>query len=81
VPEAVLWEQNRMAVEAARPRTVRPVAGVLTSNFGVRWGALHAGAARVVLRCYPRMAPEWDASRCLRFLLSGHADDRHAFPS
>jgi len=43
VPEAVVWEQNRMAAEAARPRTVRPIAGVLTSNFGTRWGALHAG--------------------------------------
>ncbi|WP_084484423.1 M23 family metallopeptidase [Nocardia anaemiae] len=43
VPEAVSWDQNRMAAEAARPRTVRPIAGVLTSNFGMRWGALHAG--------------------------------------
>ncbi|MBF6061079.1 M23 family metallopeptidase [Nocardia terpenica] len=25
------------------PRTVRPVAGVLTSGFGMRWGELHAG--------------------------------------
>ncbi|MFI6367776.1 M23 family metallopeptidase [Nocardia sp. NPDC050630] len=43
VPEAVSWEQHRIAAEAARPRTVRPIAGVLTSNFGMRWGALHAG--------------------------------------
>ncbi|MFX0577205.1 M23 family metallopeptidase [Nocardia nepalensis] len=43
VPEPVVWEQNRLAAEAARPRTVRPIAGVLTSNFGMRWGALHAG--------------------------------------
>ncbi|MEV2225853.1 M23 family metallopeptidase [Nocardia vinacea] len=43
VPEAVIWEQNRIATEAARPRTVRPIEGVLTSNFGMRWGALHAG--------------------------------------
>ncbi|WP_067856527.1 M23 family metallopeptidase [Nocardia shimofusensis] len=43
VPEAVLWEQHRLAVEAARPKTVRPVAGVLTSTFGARWGAMHAG--------------------------------------
>ncbi|WP_433754827.1 M23 family metallopeptidase [Nocardia sp. CA-135398] len=43
VPEAVSWDQNRMAAEAARPRTVRPIGGVLTSNFGMRWGALHAG--------------------------------------
>ncbi|MEV5832756.1 M23 family metallopeptidase [Nocardia sp. NPDC052112] len=43
VPEAVVWEQSRLAAEAARPRTVRPIEGVLTSNFGMRWGALHAG--------------------------------------
>ncbi|MEV6135646.1 M23 family metallopeptidase [Nocardia sp. NPDC051990] len=43
VPEAVVWEQNRIAAEAARPRTVRPIQGVLTSNFGMRWGAQHAG--------------------------------------
>ncbi|QIS13081.1 M23 family metallopeptidase [Nocardia arthritidis] len=50
VPEAVLATQRRIADEAARiaaelarPHTVRPVAGVLTSTFGMRWGALHAG--------------------------------------
>lgn len=43
VPETVVWEQNRIAAEAARPRTVRPIEGILTSNFGMRWGALHAG--------------------------------------
>ncbi|MBF6537376.1 M23 family metallopeptidase [Nocardia farcinica] len=43
VPEPVLWEQHRLAVEAARPKTVRPVAGVLTSHFGARWGAQHNG--------------------------------------
>ncbi|MFI9503225.1 M23 family metallopeptidase [Nocardia sp. NPDC052566] len=43
VPEAVLWEQHMMAVEAARPRTVLPIVGTLTSTFGMRWGALHAG--------------------------------------
>ncbi|MFQ6392598.1 M23 family metallopeptidase [Nocardia sp. KC 131] len=43
VPEAALWEQNQVAVEAARPRTVRPIEGILTSNFGTRWGTLHAG--------------------------------------
>ncbi|WP_040735461.1 M23 family metallopeptidase [Nocardia tenerifensis] len=43
VPDTVVWEQNRLAVEAARPKTVRPIAGVLTSTFGVRWGAMHAG--------------------------------------
>ncbi|MBF6353963.1 M23 family metallopeptidase [Nocardia higoensis] len=26
-----------------RPTTVRPTAGVLTSGFGYRWGAMHAG--------------------------------------
>ncbi|MFI6865599.1 M23 family metallopeptidase [Nocardia sp. NPDC050406] len=26
-----------------RPRTVRPVAGPLSSGFGMRWGAMHAG--------------------------------------
>ncbi|WP_405164027.1 M23 family metallopeptidase [Nocardia sp. NBC_01499] len=43
VPNNVVWEQHRLAAEAARPKTVRPIAGVLTSTFGVRWGALHAG--------------------------------------
>ncbi|WP_107656747.1 M23 family metallopeptidase [Nocardia suismassiliense] len=43
VPENVVWEQNRFAVEAARPKTVRPIAGILTSTFGERWGSLHAG--------------------------------------
>ncbi|RJO70982.1 M23 family metallopeptidase [Nocardia panacis] len=50
VPAAVVATQERIAAdlahkaaEAARPRTVRPVAGVLTSSFGLRWGELHAG--------------------------------------
>ncbi|MFC9440952.1 M23 family metallopeptidase [Nocardia sp. NPDC057030] len=43
VPGNVVWEQHRLAVEAARPKTVRPIAGILTSTFGVRWGAMHAG--------------------------------------
>ncbi|MBF6210029.1 M23 family metallopeptidase [Nocardia puris] len=43
VPEPVLWEQHRLAQEAARPKTVRPVAGMLTSHYGMRWGAMHAG--------------------------------------
>ncbi|MEU6185709.1 M23 family metallopeptidase [Nocardia sp. NPDC047038] len=34
---------NRIAQNFARPMTVRPAAGVLTSNFGTRWGAMHAG--------------------------------------
>ncbi|MGO4617734.1 M23 family metallopeptidase [Nocardia sp. 2YAB30] len=42
-PDPALWERHRIAQEAARPRTVRPVGGVLTSNFGTRWGAMHAG--------------------------------------
>ncbi|WP_405183100.1 M23 family metallopeptidase [Nocardia sp. NBC_01377] len=36
-------EQHHVAVEAARPKTVRPVGGILTSNFGMRWGEMHAG--------------------------------------
>lgn len=50
VPAAVLEFQQRLAeeaarraAEAARPRTVRPIGGVLTSTFGMRWGAMHAG--------------------------------------
>lgn len=54
VPEAVLWEEHRLAseaaaaakaaaAEAARPHTIRPVAGPLTSFFGSRWGTMHAG--------------------------------------
>ena len=43
VPDPVLWDLHRQAVEAARPRTVRPVAGILTSNFGMRWGEMHKG--------------------------------------
>ncbi|MFG1796625.1 M23 family metallopeptidase [Nocardia sp. NPDC049149] len=43
VPDNVLWEQHRLAAEAARPKTVRPIVGILTSTFGTRWGALHAG--------------------------------------
>lgn len=52
-PEA--WDEHRAAQEAApapvaepiaepaRPHTVRPVAGRLTSNFGSRWGSQHNG--------------------------------------
>ncbi|WP_327118172.1 M23 family metallopeptidase [Nocardia sp. NBC_01730] len=43
VLDPVLAEQHRIAQEAARPKTVRPVGGILTSNFGTRWGAMHAG--------------------------------------
>ncbi|WP_228783766.1 M23 family metallopeptidase [Nocardia cyriacigeorgica] len=43
VPEAVAWEQNRLAIEFARPKTIRPVAGPMSSTFGMRWGAMHAG--------------------------------------
>ncbi|MEV0296280.1 M23 family metallopeptidase [Nocardia sp. NPDC050710] len=42
-PEPAVWEQNNIAAEPPRPLTVRPVGGVLTSNFGMRWGAMHAG--------------------------------------
>ncbi|MGW4326898.1 M23 family metallopeptidase [Nocardia sp. NPDC004573] len=37
------WDPNRIAQDFTPPKTVRPVAGVLTSNFGTRWGTLHAG--------------------------------------
>ncbi|MFF0633200.1 M23 family metallopeptidase [Nocardia sp. NPDC004151] len=30
-------------IPAPRPATVRPVDGPLTSGFGIRWGAMHAG--------------------------------------
>ncbi|MBF6192443.1 M23 family metallopeptidase [Nocardia implantans] len=42
-PAPVPWDLNRIAQDFARPKTVRPAAGVLTSNFGTRWGAMHAG--------------------------------------
>ncbi|GAB2631006.1 M23 family metallopeptidase [Nocardia goodfellowii] len=41
-PGTLPWEPHKPAIEN-RPRTVRPVAGALTSNFGTRWGAMHAG--------------------------------------
>ncbi|OJY54433.1 MULTISPECIES: M23 family metallopeptidase [unclassified Pseudonocardia] len=34
---------ERRAVESRIPRTVRPVAGIITSNFGARWGTTHYG--------------------------------------
>ncbi|WP_084488518.1 M23 family metallopeptidase [Nocardia niwae] len=37
------WEPNRPVQDFTRPKTVRPAAGELTSNFGTRWGTLHAG--------------------------------------
>ncbi|WP_280492105.1 M23 family metallopeptidase [Nocardia asiatica] len=37
------WDPNRIAQNFSRPKTVRPVGGVLTSNYGARWGAMHAG--------------------------------------
>ncbi|MFJ4653477.1 M23 family metallopeptidase [Nocardia sp. NPDC088792] len=43
VPPQVLDFLNNLHIEQARPKTVRPVAGPLTSGFGVRWGAMHAG--------------------------------------
>ncbi|MBF6225951.1 M23 family metallopeptidase [Nocardia abscessus] len=42
-PEPAPWDPTHIAQEFTRPKTVRPVAGVLTSNFGARWGAMHAG--------------------------------------
>ncbi|MCU1643893.1 MAG: family peptidase [Nocardia sp.] len=41
-PEVVDFLKN-LGIEQARPKTVRPVGGPLTSGFGVRWGAMHAG--------------------------------------
>ncbi|UGT43980.1 M23 family metallopeptidase [Nocardia yamanashiensis] len=43
VPQEVLDFLNNLHVEQARPKTVRPVAGPLTSGFGQRWGAAHNG--------------------------------------
>ncbi|MFE2995277.1 M23 family metallopeptidase [Nocardia sp. NPDC059246] len=43
VPQPVLDFLDGLHAEQARPRTVRPVAGPLTSGFGIRWGAMHAG--------------------------------------
>ncbi|WP_091673861.1 M23 family metallopeptidase [Amycolatopsis marina] len=34
---------RKAAEEAARPKTVRPTAGALTSGFGGRWGTTHYG--------------------------------------
>ncbi|MEU7765832.1 M23 family metallopeptidase [Nocardia sp. NPDC049190] len=42
-PHRIAQEGARIARETARPKTVRPAAGVLTSDFGTRWGTLHAG--------------------------------------
>ncbi|WP_084529201.1 M23 family metallopeptidase [Nocardia crassostreae] len=43
VPPEVLNILNGLQHEQARPKTVRPVAGPLSSGFGMRWGAMHAG--------------------------------------
>ncbi|MFD0000116.1 M23 family metallopeptidase [Nocardia sp. NPDC127526] len=43
VPPEVLNFLNGLQLEQARPKTVRPVAGPLSSGFGMRWGAMHAG--------------------------------------
>ncbi|MFE3187928.1 M23 family metallopeptidase [Nocardia sp. NPDC059240] len=43
VPQPVLEFLAGLHAEQNRPKTVRPVAGPLTSGFGVRWGAMHAG--------------------------------------
>ncbi|MRH90142.1 peptidoglycan DD-metalloendopeptidase family protein [Nocardia sp. SYP-A9097] len=43
VPPEVTDFLRNLGIEQARPKTVRPVAGPLTSGFGVRWGAMHAG--------------------------------------
>ena len=52
--DLVAWSQwkageieaaTRAAIEAEarRPKTVSPAVGILTSNFGPRWGSMHAG--------------------------------------
>ena len=47
------------AAEAARPKTVLPVAGArLTSTFGARWGTLHAGIDLAA----PMLTPEYAAA-------------------
>ncbi|QLY27946.1 peptidoglycan DD-metalloendopeptidase family protein [Nocardia huaxiensis] len=43
VPPEVSDFLRTLGIEQARPKTVRPVAGPLTSGFGQRWGAMHAG--------------------------------------
>ncbi|WP_067563243.1 M23 family metallopeptidase [Nocardia acidivorans] len=43
VPPEVTDFLRNLGIEQARPKTVRPVAGPLTSGFGARWGAMHAG--------------------------------------
>ncbi|WP_245720314.1 M23 family metallopeptidase [Nocardia uniformis] len=42
VPPQVHDLLNGMATDH-RPRTVRPVAGPVSSGYGMRWGAMHAG--------------------------------------
>ena len=47
----VAWKAGKVAeeakaaleAEARRPHAVQPTAGILTSTFGQRWGAMHAG--------------------------------------
>ncbi|MBF6170581.1 M23 family metallopeptidase [Nocardia blacklockiae] len=41
-PMPVEWAMAKAAKDT-RPTTVRPVAGALSSVFGLRWGALHGG--------------------------------------
>lgn len=41
-PPPAEWAMTKAAKDT-RPLTVRPVAGSLSSLFGMRWGALHAG--------------------------------------
>ncbi|WP_084477648.1 M23 family metallopeptidase [Nocardia jejuensis] len=43
VPPEVVDFLHNLGIEQARPKTVRPVAGPLTSGFGARWGEMHAG--------------------------------------
>ncbi|WP_369638438.1 M23 family metallopeptidase [Nocardia sp. JMUB6875] len=43
VPQQVLDFLNGLHAEQARPKTIRPSDGPLSSGFGMRWGAMHAG--------------------------------------
>ncbi|MVU82664.1 peptidoglycan DD-metalloendopeptidase family protein [Nocardia sp. ET3-3] len=43
VPQQVLDFLNGLRAEQNRPKTVRPSDGPLSSGFGMRWGAMHAG--------------------------------------
>ena len=41
--EAAHKAREAAAAEARRPKALAPTAGILTSNFGPRWGEFHGG--------------------------------------